>query len=201
MDHQWLKSQFALHPVLSKADLARALNLDPPAVSKMLAGTRQIKAQEYVAMRTFFGMPSDGHRAMGAGASAATQGYTLKAFAEPDGGRDIDAWSLPAMLMARKTRAAPEQVRVFDIGDNTMAPDFMPGEHVLVDLSDRQPSPPGVFLVFDGVGHSLRQGEIVPHAQPAQVRFSAVNRNYESRVADLEKAGIAGRVIAKLQWL
>lgn len=197
MDHQWLKSLFAMHPERSKTDLARALNLEPPAISKMLAGTRQIKAQEYIGMRAFFGLPSDGHRAT----ATPMPGFKVRQFAEPDGFADSEAWTMPATLLARKTRAAPEQVRVFDVRDNTMAPDFVPGEHVLIDLSDRQPSPSGVFLVFDGIGHCLRQCEIVPQARPAQVRLSPVNKSYEAHVAPLDQAVIAGRVIAKLQWL
>jgi hypothetical protein len=112
-----------------------------------------------------------------------------------------DAWTIPAALLARRTKAAPEQVRVFEIQDSTMAPDFQPGEHVLVDLSDKKPSPPGVFLVSDGVGHILRHCEIVAQKQPLQVRLSANNRNYEAYSAALDKAGLIGRVIAKLQWL
>lgn len=43
-----------MHPKKTKAQLARLLGLEPPAVSKILAGTRQIKAQEYMKMREFF---------------------------------------------------------------------------------------------------------------------------------------------------
>jgi hypothetical protein len=120
---------------------------------------------------------------------------------EQDAPNQDDTWIIPASLLARRTRAAPEQVRVFEIRDSTMAPDFQPGEHVLVDLSDTKPSPPGVFLVSDGVGHILRHCEIVAQKQPVQVRLSANNRNYEAYTAVLDKAGLVGRVIAKLQWL
>ena len=78
---------------------------------------------------------------------------------------------------------------------------MMRGGAVLVDLSDTKPSPPGVFLVSDGVGHILRHCEIVAQKQPVQVRLSANNRNYEAYTAALDKAGLIGRVIAKLQWL
>ena len=65
MDSQWLKEQFDCNPDKSKAGLARALNLEPPAISKILNGTRQIKAQEYNLMRQYFGLPIDGENASG----------------------------------------------------------------------------------------------------------------------------------------
>jgi hypothetical protein len=199
MDTEWLKTQFRLHPEKNKAGLARAMGLEPPAVSKMLAGTRQIKAQEYVAMRRFFGLPVDSERAVAG--RAAGDGYVLKPLQERETPGQDEAWIMPATLLARRTKASPEQVRVFEIQDSTMAPDFQPGEHVLVDLSDTKPSPPGVFLVSDGVGHILRHCEIAARMQPVQVRLSANNRNYEAYTAPLDKAGLVGRVIAKLQWL
>ncbi len=199
MDNEWLKTQFRLQPDKNKADLARAIGLEPPAVSKILAGTRQIKAHEYIAMRRFFGMPVDGERATVG--QVARSSYVLRPLQEQTRAEPGDAWTIPAKLLARRTKAPPEQVRIFEVQDSTMAPEFQTGEHVLVDLSDRKPSPPGVFLVSDGIGYILRHCEIVPQARPVKVRLSANNRHYETYNAPLDKAGLLGRVIAKLQWL
>ena len=200
MDNKWLKAQFRLHPGKTKSDLAKALSLEPPAISKMLAGTRQVKAQEYVAMRRFFGLPVDGERAIG-GRAETPGSYVLRPLQEKENPEREDAWTMPADMMAGRTKGTPEQIKIFHIRDNTMAPDFQPGGHVLIDLSDRIPSPPGVFLVSDGIGHILRQCEIVPQSKPVSVRISAGNRSYEPYTAPLDKAGLVGRVIAKLQWL
>jgi hypothetical protein len=200
MDNEWLNAQFRLNPDKTKAGLAKALNLGAPAVSKMLAGTRQIKAHEYMAMRQFFGMPAY------SGPSARRgSGYVLAPLAQELGEKKTeateDSWIMPASLLRAHTQAAPEKIRIFTVQENAMAPDFMPGEQVLVDMSDAKPSPPGVFVVSDGLGHIVRQCEYMPHSRPPTVRLSARNNAYEPHILALPKAGIIGRVIAKLQWL
>lgn len=197
MDSQWLKTQFQLHPDKSRADLARALDLDPPAISKILAGGRQIKAHEYIAMRAFFGLPADGERAV-------SGGYRLSPFAgqglsDRVAASDQDAWIMPAKLLESKTQAPPDKIRIFTVQDHSMEPDFMPGAQVLVDLSDIMPSPPGVFLLSDGVGHVLRQCDVIPGETPLQIHMSA--RSGVSFRLSPDKAGIVGRVIARLEWL
>lgn len=207
MDAEWLKTQLRLHPDRNKAALAKALGLEPPAVSKILSGRRQIKAQEYVAMRAFFGLPADGERAAQgtAGGAAGARSYVLEPLRpgmgerEPGGG--AESWVMPASLFEARTRAPPEKIRIFAVHGDAMAPDYQPGEQVLVDLSDTVPSPAGVFVVSDGLGHIIRQCEYVPHSQPPEVRLSARNGRYEPYTRPLERAGIIGRVMAKLQWV
>ncbi|MBU0859628.1 MAG: LexA family transcriptional regulator [Alphaproteobacteria bacterium] len=200
MDNQWLHTQFTLHPDKTKADLARALGLDRPAISKILAGTRQIKATEYAGMRRFFGLPVDGERAVDRGQSYVIQPLE-SGLKEPAVAGGADAWVMPASLFAHRTRTAPENIRIFTVQDNAMRPDLMPGETVLVDMADVTPAPPGIFLVSDGLGHIIRQCAPVPQARPPQIRLSALNAQYESYSLSPDRAGIIGRVIAKLQWL
>lgn len=206
MDSQWLKTQFSACPGKNKAGLAATLGINASAISKMLAGTRQIKANEYIAMRRYFGLPVDG---AAAGAvhdanryvvapllSGNGQGLDDKA-EQPDG----DAWVIPAQLLKTRTNAAPDKIKIFTVHESAMAPDFMPGEHVLVDISDKTPSPAGIFVVSDGIGHIVRQCEYVPHSRPPTIKISAANTKYESHTLPLSQAGVIGRIIAKLQWL
>lgn len=209
MDAQWLKTQFSLHPDKTRADLARALMLDPPAISKMLAGGRQIKAHEYVSMRKFFDLPTDGERAAQAGyrlqtlsgaRNISTAGEAgTPGMAERDRAEDQDAWIMPARLLEARTAAPPEKIRIFNIRDNSMEPDFAVGAQVLVDLSDVTPSPPGVFVLSDGLGHVIRQCDIVPGETPLTVNVQA--RTGTSFRLPLDKTAIVGRVIARLDWL
>lgn len=200
MDHKWLNTQFRLHPEKAKADLAEFIGLEPPAISKILAGTRQIKANEYHAMRRFFGLPVDGERVTGPKKSKDAS-YVIQPLQDRVKEQEIGSWVMPASLLSQGTRTAPENIRVYPIADNTMAPDFQAGEHVLVDVSDVRPSPPGIFILSDGYGHILRYCEIVPQSRPAKVRIQASGKSYEPYVTTLKGAQIVGRVIAKLQWL
>jgi plasmid maintenance system antidote protein VapI len=131
MDSQWLKTQFAANPDKSKAGLAAAIGLEPPAVSKILNGTRQIKAQEYLQMREYFGLPVDG-------LSAVRKTYTVKAQDGQDGFDDGSAppseWSIPSVISSQA--AGPNKTnRVFQVRESFMEPEFKRGEHVLVDIA------------------------------------------------------------------
>lgn len=202
MDHHWLKTQFLVNPDKSKTELAEMLGLNASAVSKILAGTRQIKAQEYAIMRRYFGLPVDGDRAVSGARQYVIE--PLSARGVQDGAASVlpdDNWIMPARLLEGRTKAPPEKIRIFEVRDNAMSPDFTIGEHILVDQSDHDPSPPGVFIVSDGRGHMIRQCEYVPHSQPPLVRLSTASGRFESRTVPLAEAGLTGRVIARLVWL
>ena len=206
MDSQWLKHQFDCNPERSKAELARFLGLEPPAISKILNNSRQIKAQEYNAMRRFFGLPVDGEHA----AAMPENAYRLEALAgeqapflndAADGGTHTDSWVLPAEIVSQRTNASPDKIKIFTVQEHVMEPDFRRGEPVLVDMSDIEPSPAGAFIVSDGFGYMLRLCEFIPNSDPPEIRVSARMKGFQTQTLKLEDFTILGRVIAKLQWL
>ena len=202
MDAQWLNTQFQFQPDKSKAELARALGLEPPAVSKILNGTRQIKAHEYIRMREFFGMPADGGRAV----SGTQSGYVVKPLDKEETLSDSadshsSQWISPDSVIKPHTNTPSENIKSFRVADNMMAPDFHRDEHVLVDLSNTHPSPPGVFILSDGYNYMLRHCEIVPGSQPLHINVTASSASFRAQKLALSEIKIIGRVLAKLQWL
>lgn len=200
MDAQWLKAQFELYPEKTKAGLARALSLEAPAISKILNNNRQIKASEYIEMRRFFGYPVESD-ANSQSRSDMVKLSPLKGLNEKEHTQSVDPWVMPNSLLSKKTQASPDKIKVFEISDSTMSPDFAREEQVLVDISDQKPSPPGVFVLSDGLSQIVRRCEIVPQSNPMQIRVSASNKNYEPYLINADQADIMGRVIAKLEWL
>lgn len=200
MDSQWLNKQFELNPGRTKAGLARALGLEPPAISKILKGTRQIKAKEYALMRSYFGLPS-GEMVQSypdAKASSSSYDYALLEDKKPFDAQD---WIIPQSVFVDKVDEPPEQVKIFKIEDGYMAPVFMQGDYVVADLSDVQLSSPGRFIVSDGFGYFVRQCEALPSSDPLQVRVSALSADFSTQTLNFEDLQIIGRVIAKVQWL
>lgn len=201
MDAQWLKKQFQLNPKNSKANLAKRLGLEPPAISKILNGTRQIKAQEYILMRDYFGLPNDGDNARGK-----ENAYILKPLKHArelkDSGANSDQnWVMPANLLSQRTDAPSNKIKVFQIQENIMEPEFRFGENVLIDLSDNTPTPPGIFAVSDGFGTMIRHCELVASSKPPSIRVSANKQKFQPQILRLGEFKILGRVIAKLQWI
>ena len=204
MNSQWLKQQFDHNPDKSKAGLARVLQLEPPAISKILNGTRQIKAQEYNLMRQYFGLPIDGERASNLPENAYrldTLAGQEQGFKESGDTLRQDSWVIPADILSVRTQAPPEKIKTYSVQEAMMEPDYRHGEHVLIDTSDLSPSPPGTFIISDGFGVMLRNCEYVPHSSPPEIRISACNTSFQTQVLRECDFEILGRVIAKLQWL
>lgn len=198
MDSQWLKTQFSANPDKSKAGLAAAIGLEPPAISKILNGTRQIKAQEYLLMREYFGLPVDG-------LSAVRKTYTVKAQDGQDGFDDGSPppteWSIPSVIAPHMPDKDGKTTRVFQVRENLMEPEFKRGDHVLVDIADRKPAPPGAFIISDGFSNMLRYCEYAPKSNETEIRISARKNGFQPQVLKPGDFLVIGRVVAKLQMV
>jgi phage repressor protein C with HTH and peptisase S24 domain len=84
------------------------------------------------------------------------------------------------------------------VGDSNV-PSLNPGEKVIVNPADKVPSPPGFFVVWDGLALVLKRVEYVPHSDPPRVRISSDNPRYQPYERTLEEAYIQGRVIGSWQ--
>lgn len=191
MDAQWLKVQFRLHPEKSKADLARSLGLEPSAISKILGEGRQIKAQEYIAMRHFFGLPVDGEKSLSLPDS---KGPSFGGLGERD--RNIDEWSVQGYVPHLASQGLSEQFCVFRIEETVMEPDYLLGEHVLVDTNRKNAEEPGVFVVCDG-GINMARDCICINGK---VRVSARQKDFQAQTLGMDEVLFIGRVVGKIQW-
>lgn len=200
MDSHWLKNQFKNHPYKSKADLAKALGLEPPAISKILANTRQIKAKEYAIMRRFFGLPVD-ETQMSARHTASNDGHALNpGLAEtnqPDGRVN---WDIPDHVIQKRVSLAPEKIRIYKVAENVMEPHFKQGEYIAIDTSDHKVQKSGVFMISDGYSMLLRHCEI-PANKTEEIHISAYQLDFQTHIIPVDDIQIIGRVIAKMQWV
>lgn len=197
MDSQWLKMQFQTHPYKSKAALARSLKLEPPAISKILSGTRQIKAHEYIQMRKFFGLDrGDEYMSDDQDTYVIQPLQNLEEGAAPQGD-----WSIPASVMGQKTNAPPDKIKIFLIEDTIMEPEVKKGEYVVVDMSDTKPNPPGIFVISDGYGYMARFCTYKAKIKTEKIQISAAQEGFEPQTLKADEVDFIGRVIGKLEWL
>lgn len=201
MDADWLKTQFEVNPEKTKADLAHTLGLEPSAISKILGCKRQIKAHEYMTMRRFFNLPTDGEKSLRPNVTSIDKKTAPYLHEQSDINNTPEQWIIPAGLLGERTSAPPDKIKVFKIREKTMEPDFKIGENVVVDLSDRNASPPGTFIISDGYGELIRQCELDTGSKPPKIRVSAAHKDFQAQLLELSEFQIIGRVIAKLQWL
>lgn len=118
-----------------------------------------------------------------------------------DGERIVARWQVPGDLIRAQTSAPHSAIKIITIYGDSMEPDLPAGTRVLVDTTDCTPSPPGVFVVFDGLGLVCKRVEYLPHSDPPRVRLVSDNRRYDAREVTLTEAHIQGRVIGRWQWM
>jgi len=200
MDSQWLNSLFAENSDKTKKSLADYLGMEPPAVSKMLNGTRQIKTKEYFSIRTFFGLPVDGEHAMALRQHPLTQTASNHQnnynFAEPNntGG----AWKTESDLIQTNNEAILyTKTMIVKNTDDYMMPDFKKEEAVLVNLEDRNPKETGIFVISDSINSMLRRCEVIEEDGRLQVKISANKTDFLPQILDMDDVHILGRVIGK----
>jgi hypothetical protein len=87
-------------------------------------------------------------------------------------------------------------LRIIEVIGDSMVPTLVPGQRVMVHLQDRRASPPGIFVLWDGLGAVIKRVEHIAHSDPPTLRITSDNKAYppyERRAAD---AHILGRVIS-----
>ena len=58
-------------------------------------------------------------------------------------------WILGERLVRHEFQARPEELRMITLGGDSMEPLASRGDRLLIDISERDPVPPGIFVVWD----------------------------------------------------
>jgi phage repressor protein C with HTH and peptisase S24 domain len=113
---------------------------------------------------------------------------------------EVGHWQLPGDLVRSVTSASTTALKILTVYGDSMEPGFNPGQRVMVDSSDQVPSPPGIFVAWDGLATVIKRVEFIPHSDPPRVRFTSDNPRYQPYERTLEEAHIRGRVIGRWTW-
>lgn len=112
----------------------------------------------------------------------------------------IGEWQLPRELVKVATNSPLDRIKILTIVGDSMVPTYGPLEKVMVDTGDTRPAPPGVFVLWEGLGFVVKRVEHIPHSEPPRIKISSDNPKYSAYERILGEAYIQGRVIAKWLW-
>jgi phage repressor protein C with HTH and peptisase S24 domain len=88
-----------------------------------------------------------------------------------------------------------EHLRLVRIEGDSMDPTLCHGDVVLVDITRKDPSPPGIFIIFDGMGLVAKRMEFLAQSKPPAVRVSSDNPQYYPYERELDAISVVGRVV------
>ena len=118
-----------------------------------------------------------------------------------DGNKDavVSRYGFPKAEFRNLFGAQPDGIVILEVVGDSMVPTLVPGERVIVNTRDVSATPPGIFVVWDGLGLVLKRVEYVAHSDPPRVRIMSDNARYDAYERELGDAAIQGRVIGSLQ--
>lgn len=105
-------------------------------------------------------------------------------------------WSFPLGWVRHALKANPEALRIVEVDGDSMEPILRSGDQLLIDTERRAPSPPGIFVIFDGVGLIPRSLEFLPNSDPRIVLVRASG----NRIKDIEVPLGDIRIIGRAVW-
>ena len=79
------------------------------------------------------------------------------------------------------------------VAGDSMEPLFLSGDRVLIDVSRKAPVPPGIFVIWDGMGLVTKWLEHVPHSDPPRVVIKSANPEHDSYERLIDEIRIVGR--------
>ncbi len=89
----------------------------------------------------------------------------------------------------------PECLRLFVITGDSMEPALAHGDVVLVNIGSTHPSPPGIFIIYDGYGLAAKRLELLTHLPEPRIRVISDNPQYTSYEKSVEDISIIGRLV------
>ena len=103
--------------------------------------------------------------------------------------------SFPPDLLRRITAAPAGGLKLLSVSGDSMSPTLEDGDMVMIDTGRRMPSPPGIFILDDGVGLVAKRVDTIPNTTPPHLRLSSDNPAYSNYQRRLEEVHIVGRVV------
>ncbi len=179
-------SEIARKAGLAVSTLTRPLN---QPVKHRLSATTLIKLRE--TFPTFPGFGSISETALGDFDRDYVRIEVLPSFAGMGGGGNGEGDQETGMIARRivedELRAKPSDLLLINVRGDSMEPDFLHGDQILVDKRDRDPRQPGPFALWDGDGYVVKLVERIAHKRGFYRIFSANGRyaNYEVSAEDI----------------
>lgn len=107
----------------------------------------------------------------------------------------VAEWYLPDQFIYGEARVAPNRTVILPVVGDSMFPNYISGDRVLIDLSQNQLLQDAVYAISDGQSPpQIKRLQRVLFAKPERVKILSDNATYSSEEHDLANVQIIGRV-------
>ena len=106
-----------------------------------------------------------------------------------------EVWYFPDPVIRHEFRARPADLRVITVQGDSMDPVLSSGDRIMIDTSQRVPVPPGIFVIWDGMGLVAKRIEHKLDTELPKLIIKSINPDYETYERDAEEVHVIGRVV------
>lgn len=108
-----------------------------------------------------------------------------------------DVWLFPEAFVRHELRASACDLWMITAEGDSMEPNISNGDRILADVGRTVPAPPGIFVIWDGMGLVARHLEHLPHSDPPRLVLRSPNPRY----GDHERPAADVRVVGRVLWV
>jgi Peptidase S24-like len=112
----------------------------------------------------------------------------------------VGEWQIPSVVLRAHVPAPPSHIRIIQAVGTSNVPHILPGDRLMIDLSQTEIGMGGWFAIWDGSGIIIKQLEIIPYSEPRRVKMWSGNPEWEAREFALDQVVIRGRMVGKWLW-
>lgn len=111
------------------------------------------------------------------------------------GHKIVAEWVIPAGYLRNEAKASPNHTIIMEVIGDSMQSTYMPGDRVIVDLSQNQMTTDTVYAISDGYSEpQIKRLQRVPFTHPGQVKIISDNPALETFTVELDRLTIIGRI-------
>jgi hypothetical protein len=112
----------------------------------------------------------------------------------------VGEWQIPSVVLRAHVPAPASHIRIIQAVGTSNVPHILPGDRLMIDLSQHEIGQGGWFAIWDGSGIIIKQLEIIPYTEPRRVKMWSGNPEWEAREYPLDQVVIRGRMVGKWLW-
>jgi phage repressor protein C with HTH and peptisase S24 domain len=109
-----------------------------------------------------------------------------------EGDRQLRAFS---SSLVRELGVEPGDLLMIEIEGDSLAPEYLSGDQMLVDKRRTSLAQPGAFCLWDGDGYVVKYLEKVAGSEPPKVRVISGNPRYSTFERLVEEVKLMGRIV------
>ena len=103
-------------------------------------------------------------------------------------------WGMPTKYVSSYLDVSAKDSRLIVMQGDSMEPTLRSGDRIMISTTDKRPSPPGVFAIWDGVGVAVKRLS-VRITDPTKMDIISDNPIVPAIIAEIEGINILGRVV------